>query len=479
MQPGVRDVNQLNRSLRAIEQICAFARISLNLQETNSFEDACGNLLGIANEDPFYQPGYEESMLLCLKLVKENSGPAHIDLALKVFDQIHNSNKLAPEHQLLLANWSEEVRQLKLQDALLEVLPVLTNNWDYMLPAEHTLGPVKLIARKMKTSYPFFIGAHAFSRLHTNLKAEDGDVRPSALLLVLKIWKAKSHSSRTYWPQNLSIILNGATLSTGMRRHLTKSRQSTVNFVIGKDGCMDITPLIVKGKNILLVQRDSKDTEDINLLIETYSVETQEAVVDLVKKNCLPENVWRNLLKNMLANTSPADSPSRTSGLPGSLTPVGQVPEPTDLLFISQTSLRISSQCPITLRTIHTPVRGIDCKHFDPHMMQCFELESYLLVNKGMADWKCPLCNLYTPPKKLVYDLYLQGIFSNIPSRASEIEFRVDTQRTDKITHEFIVDSTPVDPDFPTSTFYRTSSKGLDTATQPPSETFTIVEIDD
>jgi hypothetical protein len=100
-------------------------------------------------------------------------------------------------------------------------------------------------------------------------------------------------------------------------------------------------------------------------LIETYSVETKEAVIDLVKQNSLPEHVWRNLLKKMLASTSSADAPSRTSGLPGSLTPVMQVPEQADLLFISQSSLRISSQCPITLRTIHTPVRGIDCKHFD------------------------------------------------------------------------------------------------------------------
>jgi hypothetical protein len=68
MQPGVRDLNQLNHSLRAIEQICAFARISLNLQEKPSFEDACGNLLKLVNEHPYYQPGFEESMLLCLKV---------------------------------------------------------------------------------------------------------------------------------------------------------------------------------------------------------------------------------------------------------------------------------------------------------------------------------------------------------------------------------------------------------------------------
>jgi hypothetical protein len=68
MQPGVRDVNQLNHSLRAIEQICAFARISLNLQDLNSFEDACSKLLDLVSEHPYYQPGYGESMLLCLKV---------------------------------------------------------------------------------------------------------------------------------------------------------------------------------------------------------------------------------------------------------------------------------------------------------------------------------------------------------------------------------------------------------------------------
>jgi hypothetical protein len=119
---------------------------------------------------------------------------------------------------VLLVNWSEEVRRLKLQNQLLEVVPVLASKWDYMLHSEHTLGPVKLIARKMKTNHPFFIGANAFSRLHPNLKAENGDFRRSALLLVLKIWKANSNPSRTYWPQNVSIILNGVTLSTGMVR---------------------------------------------------------------------------------------------------------------------------------------------------------------------------------------------------------------------------------------------------------------------
>lgn len=115
-------------------------------------------------------------------------------------------------------NLSEELRQLKAHNLLLESVKMPTSKWDYMLYAENTLGPVKVIARKMSTSHPFFIGANAFSKLHTNLKAENGDVLPSALLLVLRIWKANLPSSRTYWPQNVSIMLNGVTLSTRMVR---------------------------------------------------------------------------------------------------------------------------------------------------------------------------------------------------------------------------------------------------------------------
>jgi hypothetical protein len=96
-----------------------------------------------------------------------------------------------------------------------------------------------------------------------------------------------------------------------------------------------------------------------------YSVEMQETVVELVKQNGLPEHVWRNMLKRLLAKSPSADISSRANVIPDRLTPFMKVPEQTDVLSISQDSLRISAKCPITLRTIRTPVRGVDCKHFD------------------------------------------------------------------------------------------------------------------
>jgi hypothetical protein len=96
-----------------------------------------------------------------------------------------------------------------------------------------------------------------------------------------------------------------------------------------------------------------------------------------------------------------------------------------------------------------------------------------------MADWKCPLCNQYTPPKKLVYDMYLQGIFTDIPSYASEIEFRKDIQVADNICHEFIVHSPPEEPVVSNSIFHHTPSIDLHTVAKEPNEPFTIVELDD
>jgi hypothetical protein len=101
---------------------------------------------------------------------------------------------------------------------MLEPVDIFENKLDYMLHLERTLGPIKVMGRKANTSCPFFIGANAFSRMHTNIKKEYGYPRSSALLLVLNIWKANSHPSHAYWPQNVSIMLNGFTINTKMVR---------------------------------------------------------------------------------------------------------------------------------------------------------------------------------------------------------------------------------------------------------------------
>jgi hypothetical protein len=118
--------------------------------------------------------------------------------------------------------------------------------------------------------------------------------------------------------------------------------------------------------------------------------------------------------------------------------------------------------------------------HMLANIGQCFELESYLLVNRGLALWKCPHCNQYTPPTKLVYDLYLQEIFDNISSHASEIVFRKDSHRGETIHYEVISDSVLDDHSaLPNKRQQNSYHQDLHTATMEPCKPTTIVEIDD
>jgi hypothetical protein len=103
----------------------------------------------------------------------------------------------------------------------------------------------------------------------------------SPLLLVLRVWKSGTDSNRSYWPPNLTIMLNGVNLTCRTVRicdtllesigttlihllqkyHMAKTMRSRLDFTINGEGNMDVTRLITKGKNILLVQRGHKDIE--------------------------------------------------------------------------------------------------------------------------------------------------------------------------------------------------------------------------
>ena len=55
---------------------------------------------------------------------------------------------------------------------------------------------------------------------------------------------------------------------------------------------------------------------------------------------------------------------------------------------IETDTLRASLICPLTALRINIPGRSKKCKH-----LQCFDLQSYLSMNRTKPKWKCPVCN--------------------------------------------------------------------------------------
>ncbi len=76
-----------------------------------------------------------------------------------------------------------------------------------------------------------------------------------------------------------------------------------------------------------------------------------------------------------------------------------------------ENTLKVSLLCPLIGSRIKHPGRGTNCNH-----VQCFDLESYLMMNETKPLWKCPVC------KKDARSLHKDNLFVEILQETSEKE---------------------------------------------------------
>jgi hypothetical protein len=84
-----------------------------------------------------------------------------------------------------------------------------------------------------------------------------------------------------------------------------------------------------------------------------------------------------------------------------------------DDLEIETPELKVSLQCPLMKFRIRLPARSNKCKH-----VQCFDAESYLMMNEKKPTWNCPVCDIYAPYHTLLID----GLFKEILAQEKEAE---------------------------------------------------------
>ena len=78
--------------------------------------------------------------------------------------------------------------------------------------------------------------------------------------------------------------------------------------------------------------------------------------------------------------------------------------------------------CPLMKFRMNMPGRSTGCKH-----VQCFDLESYLMMNEKKPTWNCPVCDRKAPFEELVIDLLNQEIIKEIGgSDCEEVVFAAD-----------------------------------------------------
>lgn len=78
---------------------------------------------------------------------------------------------------------------------------------------------------------------------------------------------------------------------------------------------------------------------------------------------------------------------------------------------IVELHITLALLCPLGQTFIEIPVRSKECKH-----IQCFDLETYLLMNQTDPSWNCPVCNKHVPHDRLVVDQYFVEILKQVGS---------------------------------------------------------------
>jgi hypothetical protein len=91
---------------------------------------------------------------------------------------------------------------------------------------------------------------------------------------------------------------------------------------------------------------------------------------------------------------------------------------------IETNTLKVSLMCPLIKFRIQLPARARHCKH-----VQCFDLESYLLMNEKKPGWLCPVCDGSAPYDTLIIDGLFREILAKVKD-AEEIEFTPDGEWT-------------------------------------------------
>jgi hypothetical protein len=94
-------------------------------------------------------------------------------------------------------------------------------------------------------------------------------------------------------------------------------------------------------------------------------------------------------------------------------------------LEIETTEYKISLQCPLMKFRLQLPGRSSECRH-----AQCFDLESFLMMNEKKPTWLCPVCDKYLAFDTLVVDSLMQEILQQTGSDVEEVIFNKEGEWT-------------------------------------------------
>lgn len=111
--------------------------------------------------------------------------------------------------------------------------------------------------------------------------------------------------------------------------------------------------------------------------------------------------------------------------------------EETDDDIVIATSL-LSLRCPITYARMKNPTKSLQCDH-----IQCFDGESFLIMQQRIPSWQCPICSKAIQERLLAISDYVRNILENTLDEIDSVTLNKDGSWT--AVHEDDADDTESD----------------------------------
>ncbi|KAI8880480.1 hypothetical protein K501DRAFT_224749 [Backusella circina FSU 941] len=93
--------------------------------------------------------------------------------------------------------------------------------------------------------------------------------------------------------------------------------------------------------------------------------------------------------------------------------------EDADIVMESET---LSTKCPLAFIRIQIPCRSIHCNH-----LQCFDANTFLVMNEQTPTWSCPICYKHIADSKdLAIDEYFSDMLQKVPSSVESVKVEPD-----------------------------------------------------
>ena len=89
----------------------------------------------------------------------------------------------------------------------------------------------------------------------------------------------------------------------------------------------------------------------------------------------------------------------------------------------------MSLKCPLSAMRLSLPCRSVVCNH-----NQCFDAESFLLLQEQAPQWSCPICNKIFSFNALAVDEYVQDILQRFPQSTEQVTIEPDGTVMDEVS---------------------------------------------